>query len=172
MTLDQLRAIMPCSAGRLAIYGSTFLAAMNEYGITTPRRQAAYIAQVAVESCELRYVRELGDCSRYDGRADLGNTQPGDGNLFRGGGWLDLTGRGNYLRCEVALHIPLTANPSLIETPEVAARSAGWFWQTHGINELADIDSFFEITHRINGGYTGGDHRLAYYLRARTVLGL
>lgn len=172
MTPDQLRKVMPYSASRLDAFVKPLIDAMAEFGITTSRRQSAFIAQVAHESGELRYVLETADGSAYEARADLGNTFPGDGPFFKGRGLLQITGRTNYAACGKALGLALLVTPSLLEVPAGACRSAGWFWQTHGLNELADTDQFFAITKRINGGYTHGDKRLAYYLVARKELGL
>jgi putative chitinase len=60
--------------------------------------------------------------------------------------------------------------PELLETPELACRSAAWFWQSRGLNELADKGDFLLITKRVNGGTNGYKDRLAYYERAQEVL--
>lgn len=172
MTPEQLSRVMPYAGSRVAAFGSALDAAMDEFAVTTPKRIAAFIAQVAVESGELRFTRELASGEAYEGRADLGNTSPGDGARFRGAGLLMLTGRANFEKCGTALNLPLIANPSLLEIPGGAARSAGWFWSLRGLNELADADKFGEITHRINGGYHALDSRLGYWLRARAAVGL
>jgi putative chitinase len=172
MNAEQLRAVMPYSAGRVDIFVQPLSAAMQEFGIVTARRQAAFLAQVAHESGELRYTRELASGEAYEGRTDLGNTDPGDGPRFKGRGLLQITGRANYAACAQALDMTLIMNPSLLEVPIGAARSAGWFWRTHGCNELADGDKFGAITKTINGGYTHLDERLAYWLRARKAVGL
>lgn len=169
MTLDELRQIMPYSAGRAETFLQPLLAAMAEFGISTARRRAAFLAQVAHESGELRYTRELADGLGYEGRKDLGNTEPGDGPLFKGRGLLQVTGRANYEACGKALNLPLITNPSLLEVPVGACRSAGWTWSTRGLNALADDEAFGTITHKINGGYNGLDDRLRYWLRARKV---
>lgn len=172
MTPDQLRQIMPYNAGHADAFAPALDGAMTEFGITSPKRQAAFLSQSAEESGELRWMRELASGDAYEGRADLGNTVVGDGPRYRGGGLLMITGRANYNRCGLALNLPLVLNPSLIETPGGASRSAAWFWKYHGLNELADLDKFGQITHLINGGYNGLDSRLTYWLRARKTFGL
>lgn len=172
MTPDQLRKVMPYSAGRVDVFADPLMAAMGEFGITTARRQAAFIAQVAHESGELRYTREIADGSAYEGRADLGNTHSGDGPTFKGRGLIQITGRANYEVCGKALGMSLLLNPGWLETPLGACRSAGWFWQTHALNGFADADKFGSITKAINGGYNHIDERLAYWIRARKELGL
>lgn len=173
ITADELRQIMPHAGARADAFAEPLSAAMQEFEITTSRRQAAFIAQVAHESGELRYVREIASGAAYEGRADLGNTQLGDGIRFPGRGLLQATGRGMYEKLKAALGIDCVMNPGLLEAPAGACRSAGYIWAIDKkLNDLADSDEFFEITHRINGGYTGGDKRLAYYLQARKQLGL
>jgi putative chitinase len=149
-------------------------AAMREEGVVTPRRQAAFLAQLAVESGELRYFRELASGEAYEGRANLGNTQPGDGVRYKGRGPIQLTGRANYRAAGRALGLPLEERPELVERPEVGFRVAAWFWGSRGLNPLADAgteEAFREITRRINGGYNGLETRLRYWRRAREVFG-
>lgn len=172
MTPDQLRAIMPAARDRADAFAQPLTAAMQEFSITTAKRQAAFLAQVAQESGQLLYTRELADGTNYEGRADLGNTEAGDGPRFRGRGLLMITGRTNYDACGAALDMTLVMSPALLEVPLAASRSAGWFWNTRGLSELADSESFGSITKRINGGYNGLDARIRYYIAARGVLGL
>jgi len=149
-------------------------AAMVEFEINTPARQAAFLAQIGHESGGLHWVVEIWGPtiaqSHYEGRADLGNTEPGDGFKFRGRGLIQTTGRGNYQAAGDALGVDLINQPELLAQPELAARSAAWFWQTHGLNELADDRDFLHITRTINGGTNGYENRLALYLAAQAAL--
>lgn len=176
MTPDDLRKVMPFSAGRVDTFAQPLTDAMQEFQITTSRRRAAFLAQVAHESGELRYLRELASGQEYEPPSErakgLGNTEPGDGPRYKGGGLIQITGRANYHACGVELGVPLEDQPTLIETPAVACRSAAWFWETRGLNALADADQFGEITRKINGGYNGLDQRIRYWLEARKVEGL
>jgi putative chitinase len=148
--------------------------AMAEFDISTPRRKAAFLAQVGHESGGLHWVREIwGDMSwqrNYEGRADLGNTQPGDGKRFMGRGLLQITGRYNYGKVGAALGLDLLAHPELLEEPAAAARSAALFWKTHRLNELADEGKFETVTRVINGELNGYEDRLARYTAALKVL--
>jgi predicted chitinase len=170
MMLDELREICPSNAGKAEVFCAALVAAMQEFDISSRTRQAAFVAQIAHETGEFRYMREIDSGVAYEGRHDLGNTQPGDGALFKGGGGFMITGRDAYLRCGQALGVDLVGHPCLIEVPAYAMRSAGWFWQTHRLNALADIDHFGSVTRTINGGYNGLDSRIVYWARARDVL--
>jgi putative chitinase len=172
MTLDQLRQICPYNAERAAAFVQPLTDAMQEFGITTARQQAAFIAQVAHETGEFRYMREIGSGVEYEGRKDLGNTKPGDGPLYKGGGGLMGTGRDFYTWCGPVLGIDLVLQPSRIEVPEYAMRSAGAFWQRRKLSDYADVDHFGALTHAINGGYNGLDPRIAYWLSCRKMLAL
>lgn len=147
---------------------------MSAFDINTPKRQAAFLAQVGHESGGLHWLRELWGPTpaqiRYEGRADLGNTQPGDGFKYRGRGLIQITGRANYSEAGKALGLPLIDFPVLLENPEFAAKSAAWFWKSRGLNELADIDKFERITRRINGGLNGQAERLALYQKAQEAI--
>lgn len=170
VTLAQLLAIMPLARSRAAAFLAPLNAAMLEFGITTPARQASFLSQVGHESGQLRYVRELASGQAYEGRADLGNMQRGDGVRFRGRGLLQVTGRANYAACGKALGLDLLAQPELLEQTVNACRSAGWFWQIHGLNALADAGDQERVTRRINGGVNGLAERLALFAVARRVL--
>jgi putative chitinase len=171
LTDKQLHAIMPnLSKERAAKFLGALNAAMKEYEINTRKRQAAFLAQLAHESGELRYMEEIASGEAYEGRKDLGNTQKGDGKRFKGRGPIQLTGRYNYRRAGEALGLDLEQNPEKVATAEVGTRVAGWFWKTHGLNELADKGDYKEITRRINGGYHGLPNRQTYYRRALDVL--
>lgn len=170
MTRDELLEIMPFAAARIDAFVEPLNEAMAEFEINTPARAAAFLAQVAHESGELRYVRELASGAAYEGRADLGNTQPGDGVRFKGRGLIQITGRNNYYACGDALGLDLVMYPELLESPANACLSAAWFWEGRGLNELADAGNFDRITRRINGGTNGAQQRNAYWARAKEIL--
>lgn len=151
-------------------------AAWEEFDISTPERQAAWLAQIGHESGGFVFTRELWGPTpaqvRYEGRADLGNTQPGDGKRYMGRGLIQITGRANYRECGAALGIDLETNPVLLQGDALAARSAGWFWQKKNLNALADAGEFVTLTRRINGGTNGLADRQERWDRARRALGL
>lgn len=172
LTLDQLRKCIPYAGPRAALFHPHLVAAMAEFGIDTPLRQAAFLAQIAHESGSLRYVREIASGEAYESRKDLGNTQPGDGKRYKGRGLIQITGRANYRQCGQALFGDdrLLEMPTLLEDTVAACRSAAWFWHSRSLNPLADTGAFRAITRVINGGFNGYADRLAYYERAKAVL--
>lgn len=170
ITLDELKLIMPLAGERADKFIEPLNAAMNEFEIDNAARQAAFLAQIAHESGSLRYVRELASGDAYEGRADLGNDEPGDGPRYKGRGLIQITGKANYRGCGDALAVDLVAEPGLLERTDLACRSAAWFWKTHGLNELADKEDFRLITKRINGGYNGYKERVAFHSKAQEVL--
>lgn len=170
ITGKQLVKIMPYAAGRVGSFIVPLNAAMQEFHINSPLRQAAFLAQIAHESGELRYVKEIASGSAYEGRKDLGNTQPGDGMTYKGRGLIQITGRNNYADCGKSLGVDLITNPEELETKDLACRSAAWFWASHGLNDLADKGDFERITKRINGGKTGIQGRYAYLALATEAL--
>ena len=191
MTLDQLNKIMPNARTKAGIFLPALNAAMLEFGINTPARTASFLAQLAHESGQLVYVRELWGPTpsqlRYERDAtaawpprartdrnqlpfDLGNSQAGDGSRYRGRGLIQITGRTNYIACGKALGLDLLNQPALLEQTVNACRSAGWFWQSRGLNALADAGDQVAVTRRINGGTNGLAERLAYFKLAQKVL--
>lgn len=171
VSMDQLRRVMPnLSAEKAQQYLPHLNKAMAEAGINTPKRQAAFLAQLAHESGEFRYMEEIASGRAYEGRRDLGNTQPGDGVRFKGRGPIQLTGRANYTAASRALGVDLVSNPSRAAQPDVAFRTAAWFWNSRNLNKYADAGNFDAVTYRVNGGYNGKASRDAYYRRAMQVL--
>lgn len=182
LTTEILQAGTGCNVPRAANWLDPLDAACGIFAIDSPIRLAAFLAQVGHESGRLVYVHELWGPTpaqlRYDGRADLGNTQPGDGKRFLGRGLIQLTGRANAANCRDGLreYLPdvpdFEAAPEQLEVPRWAALSAAWFWQSHGCNAIADSGDFARLTRRINGGLNGFDQRLALYEDARAALGV
>lgn len=171
LTAGELKAIMPNLSDEKARHSLPYLnSAMAEANINTPARKAAFLAQLAHESGELRYMEEIASGAAYEGRSDLGNTHPGDGRRFKGRGPIQLTGRANYAAASRDLGIDLVSHPERAADPDVAFRIAGWYWSRRGLNGLADSGNFSEITHRINGGYNGASDRVRYWERAKHVL--
>ena len=157
----------------------------QKYEINTPQRQAAFIGQCAHESGNFKVLQEnlnysakglmatwssrfpdMDTAERYErqpekiankvyARADMGNTDDGDGWKYRGRGVIQLTGKNNYRTCGEALGLDLVVNPDLILEPQYACLSAGWFWNKRGLNTLADANDIETITKRVNGGLHG-----------------
>lgn len=172
MISEQQLAALCGSKRRAAQFIGPLVEAMNRFGINTPARAAAFLAQIMHESGRLRYTRELASGEAYEGRRDLGNLHKGDGRRFRGRGLIQITGRANYRDCSMALYGDerLLITPELLEHPEGAAMSAAWYWSSRNLNALADAGQFGLITRRINGGMNGLADRLAHYDKARELL--
>lgn len=171
MIPEELGAIMPDAGSRADTYATPLTYAMARFQIDTPQRQAAFLAQVAHESGQLQYVRELASGAAYEGRKDLGNTQPGDGVRFKGRGLIQVTGRSNYATCGSVLELNLLNHPELLETPDNASLSAAWFWAANGLNRYADVGDFIGLTKRINGGLNGLQERQRFWQLAKQTLG-
>jgi putative chitinase len=173
----------------------------QEFDIVTPWRTAAFIAQVGHESCNLKFVKEnlnysaqgllkvfpkyfdAETANRYNRNAEAianrvyanrmgnGNEASGDGWRYRGRGLIQLTGKHNYTKCGEGLNVDLISDPTYLESPEGAARSAGWFWNSRGLNTFADVGDIKNMTKRINGGFIGLEDRIKHYEHALHVLG-
>lgn len=161
---DVLRRIMPYAGDRAVLFAPLLEVARRRWVGDDRQHVAMWLAQLAHESGQLRYVREIASGEAYEGRASLGNTEPGDGPRFRGRGLIQLTGRDNYRRAGEALGMPLLEQPELLEQPAHAAAVSGWFWHWAKCGELMSApDPVLAVTKRINGGTNGLDRRRAYY---------
>lgn len=164
LTDAQLLKIMgSCPKDRRATFLPHLRQCMFDFKITNPLRKAAFLAQIAHESGQLRYMEEIADGSAYEGRADLGNTQTGDGKRYKGRGAIQITGRSNYRLYGQLLNADLEGNPPLAAQLPYAIRTATLFWKNNGLNECADYKLFTTITKKINGGTNGLEDREKYY---------
>lgn len=170
---EKLAAVMPHASPALVDrYFKPLDDTMSARAIDTPLRRSHFLAQLAHESGSLRFSEELASGDAYEGRADLGNTQPGDGRRFKGRGLIQLTGRANYAAYSQATGIDYVLQPKLLaDDPAVAADVAGWYWSSRGLNQQADRDDVTTITKIINGGYNGLEDRIDALHRALCVFG-
>ena len=160
-----------------------------QYEIDTPQEYCHFLAQACHETDHFKTLQEYASGKKYEGRADLGNTQPGDGVKFKGRGIFQTTGRANYLQLGIRLGFrdKFINSPELLEQPEFAVWSACEYWRTRNLNDAANApdDSLLKKKYRgkvidvspvefisltINGGYNGMDERKKFYAIAKTVL--
>lgn len=149
------------------------------YGLSTPQRLAAFLAQVGHETGRLAYLHELWGPTAQQKRYEpvttlsvaLGNTQAGDGARFKGHGAIQVTGRANHrLMTQRLRHrfpdmrVPdFEASPDLLGVPFWGMVAAGEFWAVKDLNRYADSGDLVTMTRRINGGLTGLAERQALY---------
>lgn len=181
LTPQLLQKATGCTPALADLYCSPLLNAVLAFGITTPKRLAAFLAQVGHESGAFRWMKEIWGPTAaqrsYEGRRNLGNTEPGDGERYMGRGPIQVTGRFNYRKATRDLRellgdtVPdFEASPERLEDPYWGFMTAANFWQKAGCNELADRDDFETITRRINGGLNGYEDRKRRWELARSVL--
>lgn len=161
-----------------------FVASFNQwsipYGIETKAQVVHYLAQVFHESGALRYTEEIASGAAYDtGKKAiaLGNTpeKDGDGQKYKGRGYIQLTGRANYSKFNQTdlCFADVIKNPEKVAMFPLNQMASMWFWQSHGLNKLADKDMgglegsdiCKSITKIVNGGQNGLAQRLFYYRR-------
>ena len=170
ITRAQLLKVMPNAGSRADTYLPIINGWAEHFHINTPLRMAHYLAQIAHESGELRYTKELASGKAYEGRKSLGNTQPGDGVRFKGRGLIQITGRANYSAYANYCGFDVVRCPELLERPLGATKSSMWVFQKFGCNELADADNLKAIRKRINGGFNGLAQCEVYLERAKKAL--
>nr|WP_275128871.1 LysM peptidoglycan-binding domain-containing protein [Staphylococcus xylosus] len=144
---------------------------LKTFEITTKSRVMHFISQCSHESVAGTYREEIASGVDYEWRADLGNTQPGDGTKFKGGGYIQLTGRSNYTQFANSIgDSNITSQGVSYVAEKYPWTSAGFWWYSHGMNLLCDSNPTVEqVTLRVNGGYNGLADRKQYYLRCLDV---
>ncbi|MEU9806208.1 chitinase [Mycobacterium sp. NPDC050853] len=145
---------------------------------TNVNRIAMWLAQVGHESAGFSATAEHASGDAYDTRTDLGNTPEvdGDGRLYKGRTWIQITGKSNYRQfSQWAYNRALAPTPTyFVDHPlelsnlEYAGVGAAWYWTVArpDINALCDRRDLVTVTYRINGGDNGIDLRRDRYNRA------
>ena len=128
------------------------------------------MANMAHETCNFIYLKELADGWAYEGRSDLGNTQAGDGPRFKGAGVLQLTGRHNYQRLANDI-----GDPRVMEGVDYVAdtypftSAATWIRENDLLNVCLS-QGFEACCVRINGGHNGYNDRCTKYAICQRVM--
>lgn len=191
LSKDQLKQCMPkVTEANITRFIDPINNTFERYEINTPKRMACFLAQIAHESGCLRFTKEIATGEAYDvGKlaVNLGNTpeDDGDGEMYKGRGLIQITGKRNYEDLSKDLGVDFLKQPELLEGPEFAALSAGWFWKSKGLNTICDKPDnwirewrgnsyymFQWLTIKINGGLNGYADRMAYYILAKRVFGI
>lgn len=133
-------------------------------------RLAHVMAQLGHESDGFRAMEEYASGAAYEGRADLGNVQSGDGRRYKGRGPIQVTGRVNYRLYGRKIGIDLERRPELASAPSIGLHVSCAYWTDKGLNTLADADDVEAITLRINGGTNGLPDRRARLAAAKLLL--
>lgn len=142
------------------------LAECKGQGITDPAQIAYILATSEHESKCGKFMRELwgnpptAAQRKYEGRADLKNTQRGDGFRYRGRGFVQVTGRGNYTTWKDILGLDIVGDPDIVaKDPKVAAKILvggmrdGRFRPPHSLGKFIGEGepNFFDAREMING---------------------
>ena len=117
--------------------------------------QAAEYGRTATHAANQEMIANIA----YANRMGNGDVDSGDGWAYRGHGLIQLTGRANYSAAGLALGLPLETYPERAALPNEAALIAGWYWQQHDCNALADNMRIVALTQAINGGLEGINRR-------------
>jgi putative chitinase len=167
LKLEKLKGIIPDNVI------SQIPTTADKFNITNTLRLAHFLSQCAHESGNFKWVTEFASGKAYEGRKDLGNTEPGDGVKFKGRGYIQLTGRANYTKFSQFCGEDCVVNPELVAT-KYPMLSAAYFFDKNKLWSICDkgaTDSDVKaLTKRVNGGYNGLDDRLEKFHKIWNVL--
>lgn len=205
ITLDKIKQIVKKDQIAFDLF-----ALQEKYGVDTPNRMAHFLSQVMHESLDFTHLSEnlnygweglLEYFSKYfttvtakqyarkpqaiankvyANRMGNRNEASGDGWRYRGGGFIQITGKNNYKAVSDGLGVDFVSNPDLLRTEKYGLESALWWWKKNGLNELADTvlptdikDKDVQVkrvSKRVNGGYNGLDDRIKKYAKIIQIL--
>jgi predicted chitinase len=167
--VDSMGGPTRLSADRARRFLPGLLGAFDEANLNTVNRRAMFLAQCGEESGSLRATEEYASGSEYEGRADLGNTHPGDGVRFKGRTFIQITGRHNYAALSEWAHkkglVPTSTyfvdHPALLASDQYVWLGPVWYWTVArpGLNGMADQGDLEGATRAINGGLNGLEDR-------------
>jgi len=169
MDTATLQKAMPGASAALAAKHVTGCnAALRQANCTTVNRVAMFLAQIGEESGSMHFAEELASGAEYEGRADLGNIHPGDGVKFKGRGFIQITGRGNYTALSKWAHVKglvpsatyFVDKPSRLAADEYVWLGPVWYWTVaRNMNAHADDADIIGATRAVNGGLNGLEDR-------------
>lgn len=168
--LTAIKKAAPYAKVDIATIADTLKRNASRFNVDNDARVLAFVAQAAHETAGFKTLKEYATGAAYEGRTDLGNTQPGDGVKFKGRGIFQVTGRSNYAAISKKIFgdSRLLDKPELLEQPVNAALSALHYWndrlyKTKHLYYYADLGDLESITKAINGGLNGWADRLTIY---------
>lgn len=200
LTTAQLRNALDIPTKRAELWIDPINAALERFKIAEPLHVAAFLAQIGHESAQLGRVEENLNYSSnglhsvfpkyftmelaqsyarqpqrianrvYANRMGNGDEASGDGWRYRGKGLIQITGKENHEKCGRGIGLDLVSTPELLLETTNAASSAGWFWQSRGLNGIADDIS--KVTRVVNGGLNGIEDRKRLFKLAKLALGV
>ena len=175
ITAADIRAMSRSAAARVIDGIVDNQQAIVDGGIDTPLRLCHFMSQLAHESAHFAVTREFASGAAYEGRASLGNTQPGDGRRFRGRGLIQTTGRANYKEATADIQKMNPSAPDFVADP-IKLEEFPWallagisYWRRRKINAAADRDDVVKVTKLINGGTNGLEDRKQYLRKAKGI---
>ena len=177
------RQIAQISGHNEALFDDVFMEDLNRLvmatGMTSVTQRRMLVAQTCHETASYRYMTEIGDAAyftrMYEGRGDLGNTQPGDGYRFRGCGVIQLTGRHNFKRFDKWMRDNGMGDDRIMEGTDYVANKYPFLCAVCWIEEnnwaaVCETGDIYQSTRILNGGYNGIADRMHYYKKAKEFI--
>ncbi|MBW4522559.1 MAG: hypothetical protein KME16_23175 [Scytolyngbya sp. HA4215-MV1] len=159
---ERVAGLIPnASLGDVKKYLPEVLKALDEHTILERLTLVATLGTIGVETGGFRPINEFGGTDyfkeQYEGRSDLGNTQPGDGARYHGRGFIQITGRANYREYGKRLNVKLEENPELGLDAKIAAQILALYFVDRGVNKAAQNQDWEKVRRLVNGGLNGWD---------------
>lgn len=157
-TADQIAMALGANRANVERYWPEVATQLERFGSYDRPTAIAALATIRVEvGGRFEPIPEYANGQAYENRADLGNTQPGDGRRFKGRGLIQLTGRSNYRAYGQQLGVPLEEQPEEALEPTVSAAVLALYFQQRGIPAKARAGDWQGVRRAVNGGLNGYD---------------
>lgn len=150
--------------------------ALAERGLVDKMMVVMALATIRVETARFDPVSEAPSAlntqppgppfNKYDWRQDLGNQGPPDGAMFKGRGFIQLTGRKNYTYYGALLGHNLISNPDLANSPQPAAQILAAYLKENEspIRSALAMGDLGAARRVVNGGSNGLDRFMAAFM--------
>lgn len=174
-TFEQIAFATGAPVANVEKYWPMIAEALEQERIRSCETEIAVVATIATEVPNFQPINEYGDekyfTKMYEGRSDLGNTNPGDGARYHGRGFIQLTGRYNYRTYGELIGLPLEENPDLALEPEASAKILVKYFKTRGIQDQARSADWELVRKTVNGGLNGWKRFISVIEQLKSLVG-
>lgn len=175
-TPEKIADVYQCPVSQTRKYLPGVLTAMQKWELLDRLTLIGLCSTIRIETGGFQPINEYGGTQyftrMYEGRKDLGNTQPGDGARFHGRGYVQITGRSNYQEYsrKLGLGDRLVENPELALDPTYSAEIIARYFKDRNVDDACRAQDWRRARRLVNGGYNGWNEFIHYVRRGLAMM--